>query len=522
MIKSVLQAIPSYIMSIYLIPSTTVNEIERLLNGFWWGGGTNNKGIRWMAWDRLTCPKAVGGLGFRDFQSFNNAMIAKQGWRIMNNPDSLLARVLKARYFPNSSLFNADLGYNPSYSWKSLWLSMEVLKKGCRWLFGEGNKVKVMGEPWLRGREGRWMNSPQSEEIYNLYVNQLMVEGEKRWDIDKIQSLFPSEEAKNILSLPLFPCVLNDKLIWDGNKEGEYVVREGYRLLMKDKWRIKEGDEGKNWVDLWSANAPPKTCHMLWRVCRGCIPTRARLLERNVECTPLCPLCNDVIEDDYHAFVTCSQVIISWEAAGLNNIITPRRLNFNNMADLLFDICSVEDRNVVGRVAALIWSIWQNRNAVVWNNSPTSPTQIGYNAFQIWQTWFDAHKDQPHVLQGRVMQNESSWTQPQDGWIKCNVDAGFFEDREITTSACCVRSCNGEFICAQTRQYGARFSIIEGEGVAMLEAVQLAIQKGWTRVVFESDSQSLVNAINSNVMGNSELSHLISSIKNRLLFFITL
>jgi hypothetical protein len=45
MIKSVLQAIPSYVMSIYLLPDSTIKDIERMMNSFWWGGGANNKGI---------------------------------------------------------------------------------------------------------------------------------------------------------------------------------------------------------------------------------------------------------------------------------------------------------------------------------------------------------------------------------------------------------------------------------------------------------------------------------------------
>ncbi|MCI14198.1 RNA-directed DNA polymerase (Reverse transcriptase), partial [Trifolium medium] len=118
MIKSVLQAIPSYVMSVYLLPETTIKEIERMMNSFWWGGGAHNQGIRWLAWDRMAYPKALGGMGFRDLHSFNLAMIAKQGWNIMTKPHTLVAKLYKARYFPNSSLFDSQLGHNPSYAWR--------------------------------------------------------------------------------------------------------------------------------------------------------------------------------------------------------------------------------------------------------------------------------------------------------------------------------------------------------------------------------------------------------------------
>ncbi|GAU34899.1 hypothetical protein TSUD_144300 [Trifolium subterraneum] len=97
MIKSVLHAIPSYVMSVYLLPETTIKEMERMMNSFWWGGGAHNKGIRWLAWDRMAYPKALGGMGFRDLHTFNLAMIAKQGWNIMTKPHTLVAKLYKAR-----------------------------------------------------------------------------------------------------------------------------------------------------------------------------------------------------------------------------------------------------------------------------------------------------------------------------------------------------------------------------------------------------------------------------------------
>jgi hypothetical protein len=39
MIKSILQAIPAYVMTIYLLPDTLINDIERMINVFWRGGG---------------------------------------------------------------------------------------------------------------------------------------------------------------------------------------------------------------------------------------------------------------------------------------------------------------------------------------------------------------------------------------------------------------------------------------------------------------------------------------------------
>jgi hypothetical protein len=74
-----MEAIPAYIMNIYLLSDNLITEIERMINAFWWGGGSNNSGIKWIAWDKLACPKDEGGLGFRDFHSFNMAMVAKQG-----------------------------------------------------------------------------------------------------------------------------------------------------------------------------------------------------------------------------------------------------------------------------------------------------------------------------------------------------------------------------------------------------------------------------------------------------------
>jgi hypothetical protein len=75
----------------------------------------NDSRIAWMSWSRLGRSKDRGGLGFRDLEWFNMALLAKQGWRLLQNPDSLAATVLKDKYYPHGEFLEASLGRKPSY-----------------------------------------------------------------------------------------------------------------------------------------------------------------------------------------------------------------------------------------------------------------------------------------------------------------------------------------------------------------------------------------------------------------------
>lgn len=100
-------------------------------------------------WSKLSYAKNRGGLGFWDFTSFNQALVAKQGCRLLQIPNSLVFKVLQARYYKNSSFLSANTGSNPSFIWRSILWKRQVIKKGLRWRIGNGRKVVVYKDNWL-------------------------------------------------------------------------------------------------------------------------------------------------------------------------------------------------------------------------------------------------------------------------------------------------------------------------------------------------------------------------------------
>ncbi|XP_074356699.1 putative mitochondrial protein AtMg00310 [Apium graveolens] len=111
--------------------------MERMLARYWWKSKSKqNSGISWMSWSGLSKHKSVGGISFRDFYDFNLAMLAKQGWRFLSKPDSIASKLFRALYFPEHDFLSANLGYNPSFVWRSIWESIPLLKSGVRWMIG--------------------------------------------------------------------------------------------------------------------------------------------------------------------------------------------------------------------------------------------------------------------------------------------------------------------------------------------------------------------------------------------------
>lgn len=77
LISSVLSSIPLFYLSFFNMPQGVINKCRRIMRSFLWGGKEDRRSVAWVSWEVICKPKELGGLGLRDWESFNQALLGK-------------------------------------------------------------------------------------------------------------------------------------------------------------------------------------------------------------------------------------------------------------------------------------------------------------------------------------------------------------------------------------------------------------------------------------------------------------
>lgn len=166
-------------MNMLLLPLGVCKEMAQMLNSFWWDSKRNG-GQFWTGCSGIACAdqKMLEGQGFKRFTtSILLCSVSKSG--NSSQPSSLVVQLYKSRYFPQTSLLQASLGSIPSYAWRSIWASQEVVWRNIRLQVGDGANIRVCHDPWLGDAEWGFITTNLVINYDNLRVQDLMQPGQQ-------------------------------------------------------------------------------------------------------------------------------------------------------------------------------------------------------------------------------------------------------------------------------------------------------------------------------------------------------
>jgi len=176
--------------------------------------------------------KNDGGMSFKNLPAFNIAMLGEQGWRLMTNPGSLVARLYKAIYYPMCNFFELTLGYKPSSVWRSMCNSKFILKAGSKWRIGDGEDILVWYNKWIANDVTLIPHVDGDFPLADLRVSGCMLHDRKEWNLPLLQSIFDHQVVQHIVNTLLNPSVTEHRLIWKKENNDEYFVRSAYRFCV--------------------------------------------------------------------------------------------------------------------------------------------------------------------------------------------------------------------------------------------------------------------------------------------------
>ncbi|KAK3205111.1 hypothetical protein Dsin_019157 [Dipteronia sinensis] len=372
--------------------------------------------MHWCSWDSLCKAKDEGDLGFRDLGAFNKAMLAKQSWRLIHNPNSLVARVMKSCY-SQTSFLDAKKSSSGSFLWSSLVWGRKLVEKGSRWRVGT-----VLGE---------W-SSVDSLKLQNGSWNDVLV-----------RQSFSKEDAEAILTSRMG---IHDSLLWHYDKSGTYSVKSGY-------WFAKNMDSNPScsglnpsvswWKFLWRLCLPTKIKIFIWKACNDWIPTNVNLAVHGVKVEKFCPFCRRKAETSLHALWGCSFLngIRSGSGIGADGKVL-------DSASFLDFVLYCRDINEIHKLEILCvdwWRIWFRTNKWVPSRSLVNVGGI-LNCAEIFiQDIQIANRREGGPSVHRL---PSKWLVPPVVVFKINSDAALRDRGKVSGIGVVIRDWNGHVMAS--------------------------------------------------------------------------
>ncbi|XP_022026490.1 uncharacterized protein LOC110927176 [Helianthus annuus] len=398
LIRSVLESLPSYFLSLYRAPVKVLEDLEGIIRKFLWGGGTHGvKKLYWVAWDRVASPKKSGGLGLHKLKEVNLALLAKWCWRFKTEKENLWVKVVGA-------IHSGDSAWDFLPSRKAIggvWCNIASLlkkpivenfpiRKFLRGVVGSGESIFFWLDPWL-------FDIPLKEKFPDLFKLELVkncsvsdrISGDGVWlwkhDLDaesEKKEWIELSSALGSVSCSSGP----DKWAWLGAGSENFSVAAVKKLINGSK------DFSNRFVLEWCSWVPLKCNIFVWRTELDRIPTVEALSRRGVSVeNPGCCFCDDGADSVSHLFTSCPFSLKLWEKISLWCRVN--RFFIFSFRDLVEvhnhgTRSESEKKAIQGVIFTACWLLWKARNEVRFSNKRRNVEDLFCEVRSVSFVWF--------------------------------------------------------------------------------------------------------------------------------------
>ncbi|XP_048615720.1 uncharacterized protein LOC106350744 [Brassica napus] len=498
LIKSILLALPTYVMSTFLLPLEICENLASAIAQFWWSSNPPKRGIHWAKWEKVCRSREEGGIGFRLIHEFNLALLAKQLWRLVQFPDSLVARVLRGRYYRLSSPLRVGPVSSPSYVWTSISAARKLLLLGIRQKIHSGYEVKVWEDPWIPSNPARPAAPIAPVMNPNMRVSDLIDQGLKDWDVGLLESYVHPEDIPLIRSLAISSTHRRDSFCWNFTRSGQYTVKSGYwvaqnLLKLTEEKEVLEPSITKLQAFAWKLKAPTKMCHLMWQLLTGHVAVTRNLVRRNMRCDNYCPRCGEAEETVTHAIFECPPARQVWSLSSTPTCpnIFPVSSVYTNMDYLFWRKNSImepeQDRDPYPWI---IWYIWKARNEKLFRGIDRDPLELVRHAESECHAWFEANEVVQAVSQDTI--NE----EPQAVCLGniCLLDGSWTLSANFSGCGWTLMDSSGNSQLMGTKNFPRRESALHSEVEALRWAMESMLQHS-TCQSFGTDCKELISMV---------------------------
>lgn len=390
----------------------------------------------WIAWSKMTTSKRDGGLGFRDINNFNDALLAKVSWRILIKPNCLLARILTGKYCKSSSFLDCSVSTTASHGWRGICIGRDLLKTQLGRAIGSGTTTRVWKDPWLSLESPLTPMGPPAEQDQCMTVANLLCPISKTWNREKILRTLPQYEQE-ILAVRPSKMGAPDRYVWLPSISGDYSAKSGYHAaanmeLIGKKQAHNSGEF--NWSkEIWDIQCLPKVKFLLWKAMKNALPVGENLKSRGINPLGSCPHCGEE-ESCLHLFFHCRYSQQVWSQAPFKLPVTLVQFTTVRMGLESFKkmVCLPPSGIESGNLCPwIMWMIWVNRNKKIFEQKQFSSLETLTQAI-IWaKEWISAQlqpsrtQDPRPIRRDLVMGVETVRCFSDAAWRKESKEAGF-------------------------------------------------------------------------------------------------